>query len=467
MDVHLTVKNFRSIEHAAFWIRPGLTVLVGSNGSGKTNVLQALRFLSSVLSGGAAVALGKAGGPKRNFRRGQESIEFTTLRYCGRVLYKGHHVHTWLQWELRLSLGKPDQVVQVSSETVSILGNPGTGYEHILTLGVTRSADGLAKTRSFLADDKHLTKKVFEGASIGNSRTPKATLLADARRQLAEVAAQAKKFPADSSLLEAVQVFHSSIQELVRDLRGVDEYNLQPDAARTPTDPMPITRMGTDGAHVAEVINALESGQVRRLASPFGLESQSYLARNGYHGVTSVFDYALFARLARENPLEKILEHLKAAISSIDGIGTEIDVSTGRRYVVFKSNGERFRPEEVSDGTMKWLCLLVASLVPHSRVMILEEPENFMHPWMQQRFVSLLRDQCSAFGTSAVFSTHSATLLNALNLPEVVVVFQKDGSTVVQEVKDDEALKRALSETSFGLGDIWVSGGIGGVTGVT
>ena len=45
---HLSVVDFRSWEHAELALRPGGTVLVGRNGSGKTNLVEAIGYLATL-----------------------------------------------------------------------------------------------------------------------------------------------------------------------------------------------------------------------------------------------------------------------------------------------------------------------------------------------------------------------------------------------------------------------------------
>ncbi len=46
----LELREFRSYEHLEFWPDPGVNVLVGRNGAGKTNVLEAIAYLSALRS---------------------------------------------------------------------------------------------------------------------------------------------------------------------------------------------------------------------------------------------------------------------------------------------------------------------------------------------------------------------------------------------------------------------------------
>ena len=47
---HLTVVDFRSYESAELPLGPGITTLVGLNGQGKTNLVEAIGYLASLSS---------------------------------------------------------------------------------------------------------------------------------------------------------------------------------------------------------------------------------------------------------------------------------------------------------------------------------------------------------------------------------------------------------------------------------
>jgi hypothetical protein len=57
------------------------------------------------------------------------------------------------------------------------------------------------------------------------------------------------------------------------------------------------------------------------------------------------------------------------------------------------------------------------------------------------------------------------TVLNSLVVDELKVVHQRGGETMLSIVENKEEIERILSESTFGLGDIWLSGEFGGVTG--
>lgn len=459
MNTVIRITNFRSINSTTFTITPGINALVGSNGSGKTNLLHALKFLSNLVNHGAALAMGKAGGPARNFRRNARNIKFSITGGYGSTLYKNKRRRFYIRWDIEISIVEPQQIVQISQESLRVLADMGGGsFEEVFSAEVSRVSASGARQKTLLADDSLLTKKFIEAPQWVHSSAKKEQVFKIVREKISEGFRGVKNFPLDGSIIDRVSPLHGSIRKLVREIRSIDEYSIIPEIARQASDPLPAIRMGNDGFGVSEVINALETQQFRRIGArsiyPYQIDSPHYFG--------NTLDVI---RFNKKNPIEEIVEHLSAGVGSVDGITTDIDPSTGRRYVVFKSELNRFRPEEVSDGTIKWLCLLVALLVPQMRVMLLEEPENFMHPWMQQRLVMLAREQAKRSGASVIISTHSVTVLNALEIGELLLVHQVDGATQVDKVGDPKALQSVLDSSNFGLGDIWVSGGIGAVPG--
>lgn len=403
--------------------------------------------------------MAKAGGPSRNFRRGEKEIGFEVYAYLDSSLYKGRQADFAFCWSINVSASNSDGLVQVKSEFIRLFALAKGGAEDVLNIEVNRSPGGQLKTKFSIADQGHLTKRLFASGMWFSSSSPKREIFSKLSDDISGILGSLKKRPRDVSILESVSGVHSELRQFFNGITHLDEYNIQPDVARQAVDPLPIIRMGNDGAGVSEVIGALQSDQYQRLLfTPF------YTSGSPYFSGRSYYDYSYLDR-RRKNPIDQIIKNLRAGVPSVDSIGTEIDPSTGRRFVTFKSGQHVYRPQEVSDGTFKWLCILVALFVPTSRVILLEEPENFMHPWMQQRFIGLAREQARNGRRSVVISTHSVTVLNALNVEELRVVHQEDGETILDDVADVEGVRNVLANSSFGLGDIWVSGEIGGVTG--
>jgi predicted ATPase len=112
----------------------------------------------------------------------------------------------------------------------------------------------------------------------------------------------------------------------------------------------------------------------------------------------------------------------------------------------------------LSDGTLKWLTLVTAVLTS-DHLFCIEEPENYLHPWMQAEMCTLMREhlEMKTEPSFILMTTHSETLLNAAKPEEVIVVAMKNGETRAQRVENPELLREIISDSGFGLGHLYLT----------
>lgn len=123
--------------------------------------------------------------------------------------------------------------------------------------------------------------------------------------------------------------------------------------------------------------------------------------------------------------------------------------------------GDRVIPaERLSDGTLRYLCLLAILCHPSPPPLIcIEEPELGLHPDVISTVADLLIEASSR--TQLIVTTHSERLIDALGEDvESVVVCDRgiDGT----EMKRLEADRLAEWLERYRLGDLWARGAIGG-----
>ena len=169
---------------------------------------------------------------------------------------------------------------------------------------------------------------------------------------------------------------------------------------------------------------------------------------------------AVFLSRLRKSPATK-----RAIITGIrdlyEGL-TDFEVVTegGSAQIFFEEGDFSIPATRLSDGTLRYLCLLALLLDPTPPPLIcIEEPELGLHPDMLPKIADLLIDASKR--TQLIVTTHSDVLVDALSeQPESVLVCEKhDGKTTIKRLERSEV---AHWLEDYRLGQLWIRGEIGG-----
>jgi hypothetical protein len=148
---------------------------------------------------------------------------------------------------------------------------------------------------------------------------------------------------------------------------------------------------------------------------------------------------AFVAQLKRTNQTmwEQLMEMMRRLVPGLEDIRTEF--TPDRRLTlqfVEVGSGRPWTSDEVSDGTIQSLALFAALFDPRSTFVVIEEPENSVHPWIIRNFV----DACRAAETKQiVLTTHSPAMINYLSPAEISVVWRHRGETSIRPLAELDA----------------------------
>ena len=157
----------------------------------------------------------------------------------------------------------------------------------------------------------------------------------------------------------------------------------------------------------------------------------------------------LMAELAYAAPIDEPEQVLR--LQRAEGKGIYFDLVDG---------GTPVSASQVSDGMLLVLAYLTVLYLPQPpRVLLVEEPENGIHPKRLQDVLSILRElvgeqsQCQV-----ILTTHSPYVVDRFQ-PEEVSLCQKtaDGSISVRRLSESPAVREQLDV--FTLGEIWTAEG--------
>lgn len=125
-----------------------------------------------------------------------------------------------------------------------------------------------------------------------------------------------------------------------------------------------------------------------------------------------------------------------------------------------KGSDQVFGPHQISDGTLRAICLITLLLQPEDELpdlIIVDEPELGLHPYALNVIAALFKK--AAHHTQVLISTQSSSFLDNFD-PEDVVVVDREGKESQFTRPDPGKLEAWLDE--YSLGEVWEKNVIGG-----
>ena len=159
---------------------------------------------------------------------------------------------------------------------------------------------------------------------------------------------------------------------------------------------------------------------------------------------------------------QKAIAYLKLANTAVHDLVIEKDDFDNKLvpkvYIKSDEKASILPMSFLSDGTLKWLTLVTAVLTS-DHLFCIEEPENYLHPWMQAEMCRLMREhlEMKTEPSFILMTTHSETLLNAAKPEEVIVISMENGETCAQRVENPDLLREIISDSGFGLGHLYLT----------
>ncbi len=108
------------------------------------------------------------------------------------------------------------------------------------------------------------------------------------------------------------------------------------------------------------------------------------------------------------------------------------------------------------------LGLFIALLAADHRVVLIEEPENCLHPWILMRFLEHCREISEL--KQILITTHSPLVVGGAKPEELYLIERARGETAIVSAQEREPhLNTIVRRQALDLGEYWLSGGFGAV----
>lgn len=370
----VSLRNYMSIAQCSVMLG-SLRFLVGQNGAGKSNFLDALRFTSDSLNTSVEHALRDRGGIAEVRRRSS-----------------GHPTHFGIDLQWELPCGRHGKFA------FRVGSRPNGGFEVQEEKCLVHSGGALDSTASY-----HVRSGQVEKCSL--AATPPAA--ASDRLYLVAMSGQPEFRP----------IFDA--------LSHMGFYNFNPDVIRELQSPDVGEVLAGDGRNLSSVLKRLTDG-------------------------TSL------------SQLERVIDLLGRVVPGISNVSHKPqgkkETLEFRQWVAGSKDSWRFDAENMSDGTLRALGVLVALFQsPPSEAMRvplvgIEEPETALHPGASAVLRAALLEACGH--TQILVTSHSPDLLDDKAITEdmLLSVTSHHGNTVIGRI--DPVSRSSIRDHLFTAGEL-------------
>ena len=448
ISTHLdfNVDGFRSLRKVEFRLNHGLNVLAGPNGSGKTNVVALLDFLSEYSSNGAHAAIAKLGGAARVFSN--EYLDDSSKKARLSVSINGQFPFTRakISSDAATLLEPESATTEPEMETLKVF------LSYKLELCLDKSVFSVSIAHEELRWNIDGEKELYVVYKSPNHAEVSSELHEDIIAELASVLSHSfietmkqhyRETPLESKVQSASKMGQSIVSSVslpprtaglaaIRLLAFERSFNIDPIKVRQPEDIASATPLSADGGGV---ITSLYSDLPRPTRSK--------------------------SKKRALGKFERIVSQFSQINDSIKGLTITPDLKSGRLRASVTFQGKNtdidIPIESISDGTAKWLAMIVIIANAQSGYCV-EEPENYLHPQAQRLFLSAVREK-SRDKESSIFlvTTHSETIINNSSPSELLICEYENGGTKIRRLDDSENIEKAINKTGFGLGFLYAN----------
>jgi predicted ATPase len=389
--IQLDVSNYKSLRGIRF-SPDDLSVIVGANAAGKSNFSDAIDFLSEVYRHGLDVAVARKGGFEniafRRMRRSKGAIRFRieivltpeeVRRYLGPREKAKRMLYTH-EFSLGVTSSSIRAEYEVQGESLTISESDGEGWARLLD--ITREPSGkltFVETPALRAQREN----------VSASRQSLWTHWLDLAEELSSRAAH-RTLPSSDLFVTTVGRYTFGLQAFLSAVSGIRVFQISPTRSREFGVPIPRAELEVSGANLPAVVDLLK----------------------------------------RQHRVQwsRILDTMRGVLPGLSDI--LVDYTSSRTlglYFAEEGVGRPWSVSEVSDGTVQTLALLVALFDERFTALVLEEPENSVHPWIIRNILSAVREASKT--KQVIITTHSPVVMDAVSPRHLFVMWRSGGES--------------------------------------
>lgn len=410
------IDNFKSLKHVDIQVGD-LSYFCGPNASGKSNFAEALDFLSNTFRNGLSYAVAEKGGFYNIcFRKQRRARGAISLTLKGTIREKGATPYTSVEYVIAFSLRTKEETIRsdfyVDHEHYQFIFNDHSN--HPFRVSIRRVTENQSE------------RYILESDPPGNLPESAKRLMpwiSEANRLFAEFIKPQSNELAYPGRIQGLFPFHRLMFEPL----GIRVFRISTRSARLAGTPSVFGELGKHGENLPSALD-----HMWRDDKPAFERLQSWV-RDVIPGLTE----------------------LRTAYTETKQMGL---------FLQERGFGSPWYAEDLSDGTLMSIALFLALLDSRYSCIVIEEPENSLHPWILRRFL----EACKEVATNKqILITTQSPLVVAASAPESLFLVERSGGStrITSALERDPILPEVIRKQILDLGEYWLSGGVGAVPG--
>jgi predicted ATPase len=151
---------------------------------------------------------------------------------------------------------------------------------------------------------------------------------------------------------------------------------------------------------------------------------------------------------------DEIEEGLREHFPTIRGIWLPTFEHSRKAIGVTLVNGTKVQANQLSEGLLYWLAFAVLPYIDPTALLLIEEPENGLHPSRIADVMKALRAVSNRM--QIILATHSPLVINELR-PEEVTILTRDARLGTRARRLDRTKHFQQRQQVYALGELWLS----------
>lgn len=402
----LYIENYKSLSNIDIQLNKDINLFIGKNNSGKSNIIDALIFLSRITNGREdirdifssygsykEIVFGKESKEKITFNlefdfsKKNKSSLFSELRLAPEILFD----------DFCRALDKSSYLLQLDEN--------GIAFEEVL---ISYNKNNIVYARNrFVSEHGLWNYEIIRSFKEGVMKGDWGLVIRGGSSQplsiLVQLTSHSPQLP-EGSLLLLIREFISSFRALA--------------PIRQSSGSQPVLgafQLDSSGANLPQVLNSIASS-----------------------------NRGLF---------EKIMSNVEKIIEEIEEIRSPIKEGTQSTYVsvvekTFKD--EEFSWNNIASGIKEALFLVTFLHTTYKgSLLMIEEPELHLHADAIRRLLSLINEICKEDDKLIIITTHSPILIDFLPFGKIFLVIKENGQTRIESLSEDKDLEEIFAQAGI------------------